>query len=385
MECDILDLLEQLGYDGPLLEEKALVGAADEGLSSPEYVNLCRWLASRLKPLCDLEESISSGPDDIDSLQLEMSGLLKELHCPYEGLVSGILKGSLQNKRDHLKFVLFLSSELQAAQIVRSRQVSGKKQEDSPVYQDLVAICETLKLPEPTGQDAAGVFSDVENKINKVLQDLPNGYIGKPVLKKSLNSEQWEKLHSINTLLSSEYECRRRMLIKRLDVTVQSFGWSDRAKARVDSMARAYQPKRHSLRPQPSVGEAELLAAREDICNVVKTSSGSSREKTACAVNKILMGRVPDRGGRPSEIDAPPPEMPPWQKRQDGGGGWGGRGGRGGGWGGGGGGGGGWRGGGGGGGGGWRGGGGGGGGNGWNQGGHSGHGGHGGKRGRYQY
>lgn len=35
----------------------------------------------------------------------------------------------------------------------------------------------------------------------------------------------------MNTVLSSEYECRRRMLIKRLDVTIQSFGWSDRAKA----------------------------------------------------------------------------------------------------------------------------------------------------------
>jgi hypothetical protein len=61
---------------------------------------------------------------------------------------------------------------------------------------------------------------------------------------------------------------------------------------KVDSMARAYQPRRHSLRPQPSVGVAELLAAREDICNVVKTSSGSSREHTACAVNKVLLSLV---------------------------------------------------------------------------------------------
>lgn len=163
-------------------------------------------------------------------------------------------------------------------------------------------------------------------------------------------------------------------------------------------MAKVYQPKRHSLRPQSTVDMAELLAAREDVCNVVKTSSGSSREKTVCAVNKVqgsffvyksadevfgvfffflmykldflfhqqvLMGVVPDRGGRPSEIEAPPPEMPPWQKRQDGGGGWGGHrgGGRGGG------------------GGRWRGGG-------WNQGGHGDYGGHGrhrGKRGWYQF
>ncbi|XP_041668918.1 protein FAM98B [Cheilinus undulatus] len=392
MECDILDSLEQIGYDGPLLEEKALLTAAEGGLSSSEYVDLCRWLSSRLKPLCDLEESITSGPDDMDSLQLEMSGLLKELHCPYEEAASGILKGSERTAKDHLKLLLFLSSELQTAQIVRSRVVSDKHQEESPVCRELRLICENLKLTEPRGQDTVGVLAQVQEKVDELVKDLPKGSTGDPVLKNSLSSEQWEKLQNINTALCSEYECRRRMLIKRLDVTVQSFGWSDRAKVKVDSMARAYQPKRHSLRPQTSVDMARLLAARDDICNVVKTSSGSSRQNTACAVNKILMGRVPDRGGRPSEIEAPPPEMPPWQKRQDGGGGWGGgggRGGRGGGnWGGGGGN---W--GGGGGGGGWRGGG-------WNQGGHGGHGsyggqgghgghgnygGHGGKRGRYQY
>ncbi|KAK5857581.1 hypothetical protein PBY51_010817 [Eleginops maclovinus] len=325
MECDILDSLEQLGYDGPLLEEKALLGAAEGGLSSPEFVELCRWLASSLKLLCDLEESITSGPDDMDSLQLEMSGLLKELHCPYEDLVSGILKGSARNTEDHLKCVLFLSSELQAAQIVR-RRGDSRKHEESPVCLELLAICETLNLPEPRGQDTAAVLSQVQDKVEKVLIELPNGSIENPVMQKSLHSEQWEKLQNINAALSSEYECRRRMLIKRLDVTVQSFGWSDRAKVKVDSMARAYQPRRHSMKPQSTVDMAQLLAAREDICNVVKTSSGSSTEKTACAVNKILMGRVPDRGGRPSEISAPAPEMPPWQKRQDGGcgGGWGG-------------------------------------------------------------
>ncbi|XP_034418923.1 protein FAM98B isoform X1 [Cyclopterus lumpus] len=360
MEGDILDSLEQLGYVGPLLEEKLLLGAAEGGLSSPEYVDLCRWLASKLKPLCDLEESITSGPDDMESLQVEMSGLLKELHCPCEEVVSGILKGIVRTAKDHLKFVLFLSSELQAAQIVTSRGVSRKQQEESPVHQELLAICETLNLPEPRGQDAAVVFSQVQDKVEEVLKDLPNSFIGNPVLKKSLCSDQWEKLHNINTALSSEYECRRKMLIKRLDVTIQSFGWSDRAKVKVDSMAKAYQPRRHSLRPQATVDMAELLAAREDICNMVKTSSGSSREKTACAVNKILMGRVPDRGGRPSEIEAPRPEMPPWQKRQDGGRGGGGRGA--GGWGGG----------------SSRGGGG------WRGGGQN-RGGHGGKRGRYQY
>ena len=44
-------------------------------------------------------------PEDMDSLQVEMSGLLKELHCPYEEVVSGILKGSERSAKDHLKCV----------------------------------------------------------------------------------------------------------------------------------------------------------------------------------------------------------------------------------------------------------------------------------------
>lgn len=69
-------------------------------------------------------------------------------------------------------FEVFLSSELQAAQMVKSRQISDKKQGRNPVYQDLLAICETLKLSEPRGQDAAGVFSQVLNKVKLCLNTL---------------------------------------------------------------------------------------------------------------------------------------------------------------------------------------------------------------------
>ncbi|XP_048083557.1 protein FAM98B [Alosa alosa] len=323
MESDVLDALDQLGYDGPLLDEKALSMASEEGLSSTEYVNLCVWLMSRMKPSQEIDAPLISRGD---GYHLEIGALLKEMSCPYIGIVSELLEGKLSKKNDCLKLLLYLASELQAAQIVHSKPVKHVDHEfkDSPA-RDIQAICKTLQMPH---QDAhENVFSIIEEKIKSLLKDVPKDHIGKPVFKHSFSNEQWMKLEKINALLSSEYQCRRRMLIKRLDVTVQSFGWSDRANEKVDCMARAYQPKRHSLQLKSSIDVAHLLAAREDICNVVKTSSGSSRENTACAVNKVLMGRVPDRGGRPSEIQAPPPEMPPWQKRQDGGGGRGGRGG----------------------------------------------------------
>ncbi|KAG7466194.1 hypothetical protein MATL_G00162220 [Megalops atlanticus] len=297
MECDILDTLEQLGYNGPLLDEEALLKASQSGLSSPEYINLCVWLTSRLKRLCGLEENLSAGPGDTDGLQIEISGLLKELSCPYPTLVSGDVQGRLNNKQDCLKLLLFLSSELQAAQIVQTKPRKGDGSVQSATSPDLKLICRTLGLSESEGLGAEELFSSIETKINKLIAEVPKEHIGKPVLKSSLNSEHWAELEKINSVLSAEYECRRRMLIKRLDVTVQSFSWSDRAKEQIDSMAKAYQPKRHSLVAKSSISLAHLLAAREDICNLVKTSSGSSREKTACAINKILMGRVPDRGG----------------------------------------------------------------------------------------
>ena len=70
---------------------------------------------------------------------------------------------------------MFLSSELQAAQIVSSRGVSNKEAEESPVCQELQAIFETLKLPEPRGQDAAGVLSQVQDKVGQCASAFKSG------------------------------------------------------------------------------------------------------------------------------------------------------------------------------------------------------------------
>ncbi|XP_039597669.1 protein FAM98B [Polypterus senegalus] len=330
MESDILDILEQLGYTGPLLEEQALGTAAEEGFSSEEYVNLCVWLTSELKVMCKLEESITAAPGDLESLQLEFSGLLKELACPYQALLSGDIKNRLSTKEDCLKLILYLSSELQAVRILQTRpHLNCSAEEKNEAFTDLKNICKALMLPEPNSLKTADLFCNIDAKVRELLAKAPKNHVGAPLLKAVLSPDQWVKLAEVNKLLGKEYECRRRMLIKRLDVTVQSFSWSERAQKQTDSMAKAYQPKRHALSAKSVIGLPFLLAAREDLSKIIKTSSGLSRQKTTCAINKVLMGRVPDRGGRPSEIEAPPPEMPPWQKRKDDGGrgGWGGRGG----------------------------------------------------------
>lgn len=67
-------------------------------------------------------------------------------------------------------------------------------------------------------------------QISELCRELPDNYIPEPLLLRELSPEQWKALESINVTLQDEYSLRRQMLLRRLDVTVQSFKWSDRAK-----------------------------------------------------------------------------------------------------------------------------------------------------------
>lgn len=56
--------------------------------------------------------------------------------------------------------------------------------------------------------------------------------VSRPIVKEPLRTEQWAELEKINDALRQEYTIRRRMLLKRADVTVQSFTWSGKMKVR---------------------------------------------------------------------------------------------------------------------------------------------------------
>ncbi|XP_078261451.1 protein FAM98A isoform X2 [Rhinoraja longicauda] len=321
MENDVLDSLEDLGYKGALLDEGALELAAADGAASPEYTKLCAWLVMELKAFYNLIENVNAtaSPTEAEEFQLEMSGLLAEMHCPYTVLTTGDVTKRLLNKNNCLLLLTYLISELESSRMLGVNNPPKKEPDNiSQSFMELKTICITLGMSKPPDNITMfQFFSGIEKKLKESVSKVPPNHVGKPLVKKALGPLHWEKLEAINQILVKEYELRRKMLLKRMDVTIQSFGWSDRAKSHVEKLAKVYQPKRATLSSKCTISVAHLLAAREDLSKIMRTSSGVIREKTACAVNKVLMGRVPDRGGRPNEIEAPPPEMPPWQKRPD--------------------------------------------------------------------
>ncbi|XP_032409966.1 protein FAM98A [Xiphophorus hellerii] len=321
MENDILVSLEDLGYQGPLLEDGALDSAVMRGAASPEFTKLCAWIISELSLYHKLEENVhaTNCPSEAEGFQLEMSGLLSELACPYSTLTTGDIAQRFLSRTDCLLLITFLVSELEASRMILINRPQKKAQESgSPVFQELKGICMALGMSKPPSNITMfQFFSGIEKKLKEAISRVAPNHVGEPLLDKPLGPVHMEKIEAINQVLVNEYEVRRKMLLKRLDVTVQSFGWSERAKIQAEKLSKVYQPLRSTLLTKSNISVAHLLAARQDFSKILRTSSGKIREKTACAINKVLMGRVPDRGGRPCEIEPPPPEMPSWQKRQD--------------------------------------------------------------------
>ncbi|XP_024152496.1 protein FAM98A [Oryzias melastigma] len=321
MENDVLLSLEDLGYQGPLLDNEALERAVCGGAASPEFTKVCAWIVSELRLYCRLEENVhaTNCPTEADSFQLEMSGLLSELACPYPALTDGDVTQRFLSRSHCLLLLTFLVSELEASRMILVNKPQKKAQESgSPIFQELKGICMALGMSKPPANITMfQFFTGIEKKLKEALSRVPAGHVGEPLLHRPLGPVHLEKIEAINQTLVNEYEVRRKTLLKRLDVTVQSFGWSDRAKVRAEKLGQVYHPLRSALAARSCVSVAHLLAARQDFSKILRTSSGKIREKTACAINKVLMGRVPDRGGRPCEIEPPPPEMPSWQKRQD--------------------------------------------------------------------
>lgn len=221
----------------------------------------------------------------------------------------------------------FLCSELQAARLLRLHPrldpnpapPSGEgAEEKAGMVQELVLTLQALGLPGPTpGTPASGLLQELHTKISELLPSLPSGSL-QPLLSHPLDASRWEALESLSQSLQAQYCCRRCLLLTRLDLTTSAFHWSDCAEAQGEAMKAVLSPIREALTAESDVSIAHVLAARADLSRLVPATSKAARRGTCCAINKVLMGDVPDRGGRPNELEAP---MPSWQSRRENGGG----------------------------------------------------------------
>ncbi|XP_026900783.1 protein FAM98C isoform X3 [Acinonyx jubatus] len=292
--------LQALGYEG-------FSGATSLGTSCPDFRALCARLAAELATLGALEREreesaevlrAGDGPGAEEEFLRQLADLLRELHCPDRALCGGDCAAALRERGACLRLLRepgagpgcgsFLCSELQAARLLRlyprldsspAPPCGEGAEEGDDVVQELVLTFQALGLPRPTpGTAASRLLWELHDKISELLPSLPPGFL-QPLLSNPLDAPRW-----------AQGEAMKVVLI----------------------------PIREALSPESDVSIAHVLAARADLSRLVPATSKAARRGTCCAINKVLMGNVPDRGGRPNELEAP---MPSWQSRREDGGG----------------------------------------------------------------
>lgn len=145
-----------------------------------------------------------------------------------------------------------------------------------------------------------------------------------------LAEDQWRALTEVFEALRDEYRLRRAMLVERARVTLESFLASPVAQERgnADELRAAVEAARARLREEPGVTLAQARVATVAVLAPLAASVNSGSNTFRAAHKGVVIGDVPDRGGRPEgrEREA---NMPAWAPRSAGGGGGGGGGGRG--------------------------------------------------------
>lgn len=131
-----------------------------------------------------------------------------------------------------------------------------------------------------------------------------------------LNSSQLEMLAMLEDTFQQEYRLRRQMLIKRVGVTLQSFIRSSRVVENKAEVEAAVDKAMEGMDVAPSVSlDGIYKVTHYDLIMMGQKTSFGSRNSFASSVKSVLMGAVPDRGGRPGDRRAA--RMPSFQPREE--------------------------------------------------------------------
>ena len=162
---------------------------------------------------------------------------------------------------------------------------------------------------------AAGVLEAAAARATRALEVLPSNHTHKVLDATSWTPAQSELIESVERALHDEYKARREMVAKRAQVTTTSFCYSARLNSLKDVREDFARRVVSELHAAPTVTMDDVRDARfADLAMAgIKVNAGSAGLQSA--VKKVLMGAVPDRGGRTDGNDRANAPMPKFTER----------------------------------------------------------------------
>lgn len=244
----------------------------------------------------------------------------------------------------------FLAADAQAVRLsthagvaaARARALEGclgdsavdASREDAAAAAAVSRMCRALgeRVDGAEGVETAAEFAELaEGVVRRVAEKIEAGgglealggvAVGEETVR-AFEEEEGElrmEAEAIRDMLAAEHELRKGLLLRRLEVTVRSFGYSE--KAGEDGFEGVMRGVRRAVeRDEREVSVLDALVARDWVLETERVSGRDGVGEDGCEVKTMLMGSVPDRGGRVGAAAALKANMPAFRARQSGDGG----------------------------------------------------------------
>lgn len=157
---------------------------------------------------------------------------------------------------------------------------------------------ERLRGDATSAMSASEVLEHARAEAERARKVLPKNHFHRVLRSEAWTEGQREAIERVERALREEYVMRRKMVARRAQVTTTSFCFSSRLNALKDVREEFARRVDQDLRVEPNVTMDDVRDARyADLATAgIKVTAG--RGALNSAVKKVMIGAVPDRGGR---------------------------------------------------------------------------------------
>eukprot|EP01025_Chloroclados_australasicus_P033633 TRINITY_DN34347_c0_g1_i3.p1 TRINITY_DN34347_c0_g1~~TRINITY_DN34347_c0_g1_i3.p1 ORF type:complete len:501 (+),score=116.07 TRINITY_DN34347_c0_g1_i3:55-1557(+) len=187
---------------------------------------------------------------------------------------------------------------------------SGPSSADNiKISQYIREIAQLIGLSQEANK-ASGVpaLHDINSRVLGYINDLPANFFTEVMPEKQLSQSERLNLSEIYDGLFAEYKIRRACLVERAKVTMQSFLWSKKVegnKGLAQETSHIATKHQSELQVEPHVKLQDVYKARyADLASVAQRATSGDKGQFHASVKSVIIGRVPDRGGRPEGREA---------------------------------------------------------------------------------
>lgn len=221
---------------------------------------------------------------------------------PLEPALEPLLRrlGYTGDATSRLPVMTFLFSTLRAHRILTLRNTKSKPQ---PPARDVMLAAAVLRLqaalphPQRNAPESAAHLAALLKSLRLAAEKRVaaaggcDAAMGKLLLDGEAVTRKRQMCETVRGELAREQQLRKRMLLHQLDVTVQARGRGERAdKAAFEGMMERV---RKEAAEEGDVSVFEAVVAREWVLRMERGSGDEGK-----GVKSVVMGAVPDRGGR---------------------------------------------------------------------------------------